>query len=85
MDRDSPFGRTCSCGRTFPNLTALGNHLNACKKSRKRLSYALAKVKDLLASRKRKAVRPPEGFDDKEGVSSSSAAEHEQTPEVSIT
>jgi hypothetical protein len=57
MDRGSPFGQSCSCqcGKRFSTLTAFGNHQNACKKSKKRLSDAVAKVKNVLANRKRKA------------------------------
>lgn len=84
MYRGSPFGQACSCGRIFPNLTALGNHQNACKKYKKRLSFALAKVKDVLGNRKRRASSALGNVDgaDPQAPMSPSVAEHDQSPEV---
>lgn len=80
MDRGSAFGLNCSCGRTFSNLTALGNHQNACKKNKKRLSNALAKARNLLADRKRKAQS--QDADQHASISSTSVAEHDINSEV---
>jgi Plavaka transposase len=52
MDRGSAFGQTCSCGRTFSHLGAFRNHQNTCKQSKKILSNALAKAKEVMAARK---------------------------------
>ncbi len=51
MNRDSAFGQTCSCGRTFTHDGAFKNHQNTCKKSKKRLSLALKKAKELFAKK----------------------------------
>ena len=56
MDRGSVFGQTCSCGRVISHVGAFKNHQNNCKKSKKRLSIALAKIKE-IASLKRSRDR----------------------------
>jgi hypothetical protein len=48
MERGSAFGLVCSCGSTFPSHGPLQNHQKACKKIKKRLSIALAKVNEAL-------------------------------------
>ena|ERR1700723_2266581 len=54
MDRDSAFGQVCFCGRQFTQPAALRNHRKTCKKSKNRLSIALAKAKKYVASRMEK-------------------------------
>jgi Plavaka transposase len=54
MDRGSSFGQVCSCGREFTQPGSLRNHQKTCKKSKKRLTIALAKAKELIAGRKRR-------------------------------
>jgi hypothetical protein len=55
MDRDSAFSQTCYCGRTFPHSGALKVHQKSCKKSKNRLSGALARAKQAIASKTRRA------------------------------
>jgi hypothetical protein len=52
MDRESPFGQVCFCGRQFTQRSALTNHQKTCKKTKTRLSKALAKAKEYAASKK---------------------------------
>lgn len=47
---------TCTCGRSFAQHNALSNHQRYCQKSKRRLSGALNKFKDLVDSRKRRRV-----------------------------
>ncbi|KAH7919882.1 hypothetical protein BV22DRAFT_1022211, partial [Leucogyrophana mollusca] len=44
---------TCICGRTFFQLNAFSMHERTCTRTKKRLSGALAKAKELWSSRKR--------------------------------
>jgi hypothetical protein len=52
ISTDSP--RVCVCGRAFLQLHAFGNHQRSCPKSKKRLSGALAKAKELWGAKKRR-------------------------------
>jgi hypothetical protein len=52
------FSQICSCGRTFSQVGAFKNHQNSCKKNKKRFSAVLAKAKEAVAARKRKASIP---------------------------
>ena len=85
MDHGSPFGQTCSCGRTLLNPTLLKNHQYVCKSSKKHLSNVLAKAKEALTARKRKAPSLLENSDEESQHApvSSSAVEHGQGTEVS--
>jgi len=51
MDRGSAFGHVCSCGRQFTQPGHLKTHQKACRRSRQRLSTALAKAKAHVAIR----------------------------------
>jgi hypothetical protein len=46
----------CSCGRTFLQENAFGNHRRICKQSKKRTSDIVGRAKDLLLSRKRQRL-----------------------------
>lgn len=48
------FSQTCHCGRVFSQTYAFTNHERTCKKSRKRLSNALAKAKQFYQAKKRR-------------------------------
>lgn len=56
MNFPSAFTQNCSCGRVFVQAGALKNHQNTCKNSKKRLGLALAKAKEALSSKKRRAA-----------------------------
>jgi hypothetical protein len=56
MNFPSAFNKKCSCGRVFAQAGAFKNHQNTCQKSKKRLSLALAKAKEVLSSKKRHAA-----------------------------
>jgi hypothetical protein len=43
----------CVCGRTFLQPGPLKKHLNSCSKSKKRLSSALVKAREVWTSRKK--------------------------------
>ena len=57
--QESAFDQACLCGRSFQHAAAFKNHQNACKKNKTRLSLALAKAKEVIASRKRRAAAAP--------------------------
>ena len=80
MDFQSAFTQKCSCGRVFLQAGAFKNHQNNCKKSKKRLSLALAKAKGVLASKKRQgaaALAPAEPLIDHENQGSNSETHHD--------
>jgi hypothetical protein len=56
MNFQSAFSQKCSCGRVFVQAGAFKYHQNTCKKSKNRLSLALAKAKEALSSKKRRVV-----------------------------
>jgi hypothetical protein len=44
----------CICGRTFSQENAYGKHRRSCKLTKKRLSGALDKAKEVFAQKRRK-------------------------------
>src|SRR5262247_1229805 len=46
----------CLCGRSFSQPSAFNNHKRTCPKSRKRLSSALEKAKQLWSRKKRRRL-----------------------------
>jgi hypothetical protein len=52
------FSETCHCGRVFSQTYAFTNHERTCKKSKKRLSDALAKAKQIYQAKKRRVCVP---------------------------
>jgi hypothetical protein len=56
MDVDTGFLQTCICGRTFSEHNRYNYHRRSCKTSKKRLSGALEKAKELWAGRKRRRI-----------------------------
>jgi hypothetical protein len=48
------FRQECSCGRVFAQTGAFKNHQNSCLSSKKVLTNILARMRDVLASRKAK-------------------------------
>jgi hypothetical protein len=52
------FSEVCLCGRSFSQVYAFANHKCTCQKSKKRLSSALAKAKDLWVARKKTRLEP---------------------------
>ena len=50
-------GFACLCGRTFTQENAYSKHQKFCRKTKKRLSGALDKAKDLWLSNKRRRVQ----------------------------
>ena len=52
------FSQTCHCGRVFSHTYALTNHEQTCKKSKKRLSHALAMAKEVWQTRKKRRCVP---------------------------
>jgi hypothetical protein len=48
------FSQICHCGRAFSQTYAFTNHQRTCKKSKKRLSDALAKAQQVWQMRKRR-------------------------------
>jgi hypothetical protein len=53
------FSQNCRCGRSFSQDYALTNHQRTCQKSKKRLSSALAKAKQLWTGRKKPRLAVP--------------------------
>jgi hypothetical protein len=49
----------CGCGRSFKLANAFSNHQRQCKKTKKRLSSALDKAKELWTAKKRRCVDQP--------------------------
>ena len=66
---------TCLCGREFFQVSALKNHQRSCQRSKKRLSSALAKAKDVWTSKKRKRIEGPDPNSHQMGSSSMQNAE----------
>lgn len=56
MDMNPENAHICICGRTFANYGALNCHKFSCTRTKKRLSGALAKAKEVWNSRKRRRV-----------------------------
>lgn len=56
QDVESSSSCTCLCGRSFTQPSALSKHKRACPKSKKRLSGALGKAKQLWVGRKRQRL-----------------------------
>ena len=54
MDRTK--GNTCLCGRAFSHTSALSNHIRSCQKTKKRLSGALDKAREVWSGRKRRRL-----------------------------
>ncbi|KAH7904408.1 hypothetical protein BJ138DRAFT_1138545 [Hygrophoropsis aurantiaca] len=52
----SGYIRTCVCGRSFFQPNAFSTHERSCSRTKKRLSGALVKAKELWSSRKRQRV-----------------------------
>jgi hypothetical protein len=77
MERGSPFSQVCSCGKECTTPGSLRNHQKTCKKSKKRLSNALAKAKELIATRKQNED-PPEPIAVHENVSTGEDQDSEQ-------
>ncbi|KAH7917491.1 hypothetical protein BV22DRAFT_1052389, partial [Leucogyrophana mollusca] len=50
------YSTVCTCGRIFGQLNSYTNHLRTCKKSKKRLSGALSKARELWSIRKRPRI-----------------------------
>lgn|ERR1700722_688063 len=50
----------CLCGRTFLQVPAFGNHQRNCAKSKRKLSGALTKAKELWVAKKRRRLEGPE-------------------------
>ena len=50
----------CVCGRSFLQPSALTNHQRTCQSSKKRLSSALGKAKQLWEGRKRRRLQTSE-------------------------
>jgi hypothetical protein len=46
----------CLCGRAFSQQSAFSNHKRTCQKSKKRLSSALEKAKQLWTGKKRRRL-----------------------------
>jgi hypothetical protein len=61
----------------FPQAGVFKNHQNNCKKSKKRLLFALSKAKAVLASRKRQAA-PAELLIDHENQGGNSETHHDE-------
>jgi len=54
----SGFSQTCrACGRTFPQLTAFGNHLSSCTVKKRKLADALIVAQDVYRERKRQRLK----------------------------
>jgi histidinol-phosphate/aromatic aminotransferase/cobyric acid decarboxylase-like protein len=68
-----PFSERCACGRTFSQIYGLANHKRGCEKSKKRLSVALSKAKEVWAVRKRARVEGAELAESQQLVSESSS------------
>jgi hypothetical protein len=49
----------CGCGRSFKLANAFSNHQRQCQKTKKRLSSALGKAKELWTAKKRRCVDQP--------------------------
>src|ERR1700722_18682114 len=47
----------CSCGRAFPQRSALTKHMQSCQASRKQLSNALETAKQLRKNTKRRRLQ----------------------------
>jgi hypothetical protein len=90
MDRDSAFSQTCFCGRTFGHSGAFSNHQRTCKKSKKRLTFALHKAKESIAAREQLQNASELGssstglviVDNLESLAHNSTAEHAQGNKV---
>ena len=46
----------CSCGRSFSHFGAFSKHQTSCRSTKKRLSSALSKAREVWASRKRRRL-----------------------------
>lgn len=47
---------TCLCGRSFSHTSALSHHIRSCQKTKKRLSGALDKAKEVWSGKKRRRL-----------------------------
>ena len=47
---------TCLCGRSFSHTSALSNHIRSCQKTKKRLSGALDKAREVRSEKKRRRL-----------------------------
>ena len=54
MADETAFTQTCVCGRVFSDLGAFTRHEMGCRNGKKRLSSALAKVKEVYWAKKAK-------------------------------
>ena len=50
--------QTCACGRSFSQENSFNKHRRVCQKSKKRLSSALDKAKQLWTGKKRRRLNP---------------------------
>jgi hypothetical protein len=50
---------SCPCGRSFLQHSALSKHQKSCQRSKKRLSFALGKAKEIWTGRKRPRLGDP--------------------------
>jgi hypothetical protein len=71
---------TCLCGRQFFQVSALKNHQRSCQRSKKRLSSALAKAKDVWTIKKRMRIDGP----DPNGTSHQMGSSSIQNTEVMV-
>ncbi|KAH7913386.1 hypothetical protein BJ138DRAFT_1099475, partial [Hygrophoropsis aurantiaca] len=51
-----PSAQKCHCGRSFAQENAFTNHVRTCSKTKRRISQALTKAKELWSSRKRRKL-----------------------------
>ncbi|KAH7904506.1 hypothetical protein BJ138DRAFT_1019068 [Hygrophoropsis aurantiaca] len=52
------FVQRCHCGRSFTHENAFTNHARTCSKTKRRVTQALSKAKELWNSRKRRRIEP---------------------------
>lgn len=55
---ESEHCQTCACGRSFSQENSFNKHRRVCQKSKKRLSSALDKAKQLWTGKKRRRLNP---------------------------
>ena len=88
MNCNSTRDYICFCRRTFVHLAAFKNHENTCKKSKKRLSNALIRAKELFALKEKKdnSESPGHGVDIQCGETSllGTNPEHGQSVDLEV-
>jgi hypothetical protein len=55
---DSAFTQTCVCGRAYADIGAFTRHEKTCRKGKKRLSGALARVKEIYNAKRARRRAP---------------------------